>query len=90
MNSVVVLILGFVVAFIGYRVYAKYVDTKIMKSDPKEDAPEFVRNRVAMQEEHMEEIWSIFDNKVRAIIPLFETEVKGSKMLNRLINHLFV
>jgi len=39
MNSVVVLILGFVVAFIGYRVYAKYVDTKIMKSDPKKVTP---------------------------------------------------
>jgi len=39
MNSVVVLILGFVVAFIGYRVYAKYVDTKIMKADPKKATP---------------------------------------------------
>ncbi len=26
-------------AFIGYRVYAKYVDTKIMKSDPKKVTP---------------------------------------------------
>jgi Carbon starvation protein, predicted membrane protein len=39
MNSVVVLILGFIVAFIGYRVYAKYVDTKIMKADPKRMTP---------------------------------------------------
>ncbi len=39
MNSVIVLILGFVVAFIGYRVYAKYVDTKIMKADPKKVTP---------------------------------------------------
>jgi len=39
MNSVVVLILGFIVAFIGYRVYAKYVDTKIMKVDPKRMTP---------------------------------------------------
>jgi len=39
MNAVVVLILGFIVAFIGYRVYAKYVDTKIMKSDPKRVTP---------------------------------------------------
>gem|GEM_PF-5212521 len=28
MNSVIVVILGFIVAFIGYRVYAKYVDEK--------------------------------------------------------------
>ncbi len=39
MNSVVVLILGFIVAFIGYRVYAKYIDTKIIKSDPKRATP---------------------------------------------------
>jgi carbon starvation protein len=39
MNSVVVVIIGFIVAFIGYRVYAKYIDTKIMKSDPKKATP---------------------------------------------------
>jgi len=39
MNSVVVLILGFLVFFIGYRFYAKYVDTKIIKSDPKKATP---------------------------------------------------
>jgi len=36
---VIVLILGFAVAFLGYRLYAKYVDTKIMKSDPKRVTP---------------------------------------------------
>jgi len=39
MNSVIVLILGFAVAFVGYRVYAKYIDTKIIKSDPKRATP---------------------------------------------------
>ncbi len=39
MNSVVVVIIGIVVAFIGYRIYAKYIDTKIMKSDPKKATP---------------------------------------------------
>ena len=39
MNSVIVLILGFVVAFLGYRVYAKYIDAKIIKSDPKRATP---------------------------------------------------
>jgi len=39
MNSVIVLILGFVVAFLGYRVYAKYIDTKIIKSDPQKATP---------------------------------------------------
>ena len=39
MNSVVVIIIGFIVFFIGYRFYAKYVDTKIIKSDPKRATP---------------------------------------------------
>ena len=39
MNSVVVLIIGFVVFFIGYRVYAKYIDSKIIKADPKKATP---------------------------------------------------
>jgi carbon starvation protein len=39
MNSVIVVILGFIVAFIGYRVYAKYVDEKIMQADPKRVTP---------------------------------------------------
>jgi carbon starvation protein len=39
MNSVVVIIIGFIVFFIGYRYYAKYVDTKIIKSDPKRATP---------------------------------------------------
>jgi len=39
MNSVIVLILGFIVFFIGYRFYAKYVDTKIMKADPNKATP---------------------------------------------------
>ncbi len=211
MNSVVVLILGFIVAFLGYRVYAKYIDAKIIKSDPKRATPakmymdgvefmptnrnvlfgyqfksiagatpiigpiiaiqwgwlpaliwilvgaffigwvqdyasmmvamrndgasfgglshklisprarvinwfhefgipvggvivngliqkeqtgadtiEFVRNRIKMQEEHMKEIWEIFGDRVRAIAPLLETEIKGAKMLNRTIDYLFV
>jgi hypothetical protein len=43
-----------------------------------------------MLDVHMAEIWKIFDGQVRAVAPLFETEVKGVKMLNRLMDHLFV
>jgi carbon starvation protein len=39
MNSVLVLIFGFVVFFIGYRLYAKYIDTHIIKADPKRATP---------------------------------------------------
>jgi carbon starvation protein len=39
MNSIIVLILGFLVAFIGYRVYAKYIDSKVIKADAKRATP---------------------------------------------------
>jgi len=53
------------------------------------DAAEFVKNRVAMQQEHMRTIWREFDDSVRAIVPLFETEVRGVPMLERLCNAIF-
>jgi carbon starvation protein len=39
MNSVLVLIIGLIVAFFGYRVYAKYIDQKIVQADPKRATP---------------------------------------------------
>ena len=39
MNSVFVLILAFVVAILGYRLYARYIDEKVMKADPKRATP---------------------------------------------------
>ena len=53
------------------------------------DAAEFVKNRVAMQQEHMRTIWREFDDGVRAIVPLFETEVRGVPMLQRLCDAIF-
>lgn len=74
----------------GIPVGGVIVNGLIQKEQVGDDAPEFVHNRVAMQEEHMGEIWNIFGDRVRAIIPLFETEVKGAHMLNRMIDYLFV
>jgi hypothetical protein len=45
------------------------------------DVPEFVRNRVQMQEEYMKSIWERFNGSVRALIPLFDHEVRGCRML---------
>jgi carbon starvation protein len=39
MNAVFVLIIGFIVAFLGYRVYAKYIDSKVIKADAKRATP---------------------------------------------------
>jgi arsenite-transporting ATPase len=53
------------------------------------DAPDFVKNRVAMQSQYMDQIWNTFDGGVRAIIPLFETEVCSVEMLRRTSEYLF-
>jgi arsenite-transporting ATPase len=74
----------------GIPVGGVIVNGLIQKDQVGKDAAEFVLNRVRMQDEHMGEIWDIFQDRVRAIIPLFETQVKGSKMLGRLMEHLFV
>jgi arsenite-transporting ATPase len=73
----------------GIPVGGVIVNGLIQKDQVGKDAAEFVLNRIQMQDEHMEEIWKIFGDRVRAIVPLFETEVKGAKMLNRTIEYLF-
>ena len=39
MNSVIVLVLAVVVAVVGYRMYAGYIDAKVIKADPKKATP---------------------------------------------------
>jgi len=73
----------------GIPVGGVIVNGIIQKEQVGSDTAEFVRNRVKMQDEHMEEIWTLFKDNVRATIPLFETEVKGTKGLNRMIDYLF-
>jgi anion-transporting ArsA/GET3 family ATPase len=53
------------------------------------ETPDLVRNRIAMQSEYMEQIEKLFDGSVRAILPLFETEVRGVEMLDRTAKLLF-
>src|SRR5512135_2991378 len=67
----------------GIPVGGVVVNGIIQKEQVSKDAAEFVRNRVKMQDDHMGEIWQIFGDRVRALIPLFETEIKGAKMLHR-------
>jgi arsenite-transporting ATPase len=73
----------------GIPVGGVIVNGLIPKETVKADSPEFVRNRVKMQDEHMEEIWHTFGDGVRSVVPLFETEVQGPAMLRRLADRLF-
>jgi arsenite-transporting ATPase len=72
----------------GIPVGGVVVNLLIDKETVDDSAPEFVRNRVAMQDAYMEEIWRSFPD-VRAIVPLFDREVRGVEMLQRTASHLF-
>ena len=72
----------------GIPVGGVVVNMRIDPADLGENPPEFVCNRMEMQQEYMEEIWDRFDN-VRAIVPLFENQVQGVTMLGRASEHLF-
>jgi len=74
----------------GIPVGGVIVNGLIQKETVKADSPEFVRNRVKMQDEHMEEIWQAFGDGVRSIIPLFDNEIQGPEMLRKLADKLFV
>ena len=41
------------------------------------------------QQEHLQTIRREFDDSVRAIVPLFETEVRGVAMLQRLCDAIY-
>ena len=53
------------------------------------DVPDFVLNRMRMQDDHMQTIREKFDGSVRAIVPLFDQEVRGVPMLGQAAEALF-
>lgn len=61
----------------GIPVGGVIVNMLLDKAALGQDVPEFVRNRVQMQEEYMKSIWEKFDGSVRALVPLFDQEVRG-------------
>jgi arsenite/tail-anchored protein-transporting ATPase len=62
-----------------------------MVIDPADAAGggEFVRNRVAMQEGYLREIGDAFDGQVRAVVPLFDSDIRGVAMLGKAAKRLF-
>jgi arsenite-transporting ATPase len=73
----------------GIPVGGVLVNMRIDSSVIGEQTAAFVRNRLAMQDEHMQTVWERFDGQVRAIAPLFETEVRGIDMLRRIGANVF-
>ena len=72
----------------GIPVGGVIVNMLLDKQALGEKPPEFVLNRVRMQEEYMETIWTKFDGAVRALVPLFDQEVRGIPMLREAAREL--
>jgi arsenite/tail-anchored protein-transporting ATPase len=62
-----------------------------MVIDPEQAAEggDFVRNRVAMQEGYLHEIRDTFDGQVRAVLPLFDSDIRGVDRLAMAAERLF-
>ena len=72
----------------GIPVGGVIVNMLIQKDQVRPDSPDFVKNRVAMQDSYMQEIWRDFDN-VRAVLPLLDDEVRGTAALGKVAQYAF-
>ncbi len=73
----------------GIPVGGVVVNMLIDQAQVKPDSPDFVLNRVAMQNRYMDDIWVKFEGMVRALLPLYEDEVRGVPSLERMATALF-
>jgi arsenite-transporting ATPase len=73
----------------GIPVGGVVVNMVIQRDQLHAGSPDFVKNRVAMQATYMDEIWRDFDGSVRALIPLFDDEVRGVNGLAKVLEFAF-
>ncbi|MBI5650457.1 MAG: TRC40/GET3/ArsA family transport-energizing ATPase [Chloroflexi bacterium] len=73
----------------GIPVGGVVVNMVIQKDQVHAGSPEFVRNRVAMQDAYMKQIWEDFDGNVRALLPLLDDEIRGTQSLDKFVKHVF-
>ena len=59
------------------------VVNQVIEVDDQGGAHEFVKNRMAMQSEHMEKIREEFEGMVRAMVPLYDDEIRGVPSLEK-------
>jgi arsenite-transporting ATPase len=65
------------------------VVNQVIQQEPGVAMPEFVRNRMQMQRGYLDEIGESFAGQVRAVLPLYDDEVRGIDSLDRAAADLF-
>jgi arsenite-transporting ATPase len=73
----------------GIPVGGVIVNMRIDRTVLGSGIPDFVKNRIKMQEDYMRQIESLFAGRIRAVLPLLETEIRGVAMLERTASLLF-
>lgn len=73
----------------GIPVGGVVVNMLIDRNQVEADSPDFVRNRLGMQDQYMVDIHNKFNGMLRASIPLYETEIRGVPLLTRTAKELF-
>ena len=61
----------------------------VIRPEEGEAAPDFVRNRIAMQAGYLDEVRRTFDGQVRAVLPLYDSDIRGLAMLEKTAKALF-
>jgi arsenite-transporting ATPase len=61
----------------------------VIRPEEGEAAPDFVRNRIEMQNAYLNEIGRTFDGQVRAVLPLYDSDIRGVPMLDKAAGGLF-
>jgi len=61
----------------------------VIQIDDPQAAPEFVRNRMHMQEGYLRQIYEEFDGQVRAVMPYYDDDVRGVRRLTQTAEGLF-
>jgi len=65
------------------------VVNQVIRTEGDGSLPEFVRNRMAMQEEHLGVIGETFGDRVRGVLPLYDDELQGVDDLKMAAGDLF-
>jgi arsenite-transporting ATPase len=69
---------------------AGYVVNRVIPHELLEqNIPEYLRRRIAMQDENMRNLRTTFDDHVMALVPEMERDVTGLPMIEKLANIMF-
>jgi arsenite-transporting ATPase len=61
----------------------------VIDKEATEGAPDFVRNRIAMQDGYLDEISKEFEGQVRAVLRLYDSEIRGVESLKQATGTLY-